>query len=100
MICNFRKRNISRKDKEIIKECATAGALAQIQQACNRSDAMTFISALNVGLSPKTINKIISEKKRVFSESAEYREDGILDFGLQKHLDEHGINFKIGCDEI
>ena len=100
MICNFRKRNISQKDKKIIKECAIEGAIAQIDQACNRSDAMTFIAALNVGLSPKTINKIIAEKKRVFSESAEYREDGVLDFGLQKHLDDYGVNFQIGYDEV
>lgn len=100
MKCYFRPRYYSEKDKKIIKECATAGALAQIQQACDRSDAMTFIAALNVGLSPKTINRLISEKKRVFGESVEYREEGVLDFGLQKHLDDNGIKFRIGCDEI
>lgn len=93
-------RWLSKNEKHLIRKCATAGALAQIQQACNRSDAMTFIAALNVGLSSKTINKIIAEKKRVFAESSEYREDGVLDFGLQKHLDDYGINFQIGYDEV
>ena len=100
MKCNSRARQISVKEKEIIRACAEAGALAQIDQACNRSDAMTFIAALNVGITADKVNELIAEKKRVFSESVEYREDGILDFGLQKHLDDHGINFKIGCDEI
>lgn len=100
MKCNFRARHISRKDQKIIRECAQAGALAQIDQACNRSDAMTYISAVNVGLSPKTINKIIAEKERVFNASIEYREEEVLDFTLQSKLDELGIKFKIGFDEI
>lgn len=100
MNCNFRARQISARDAKIIKKCAEAGALAQIDQACKRSDAMTYIAALNVGITADKVNELIAEKKRVFDESVTYREDGILDFGLQKHLDEHGINFKIGCDEI
>lgn len=100
MNCNFRERHISARDAKIIRKCANAGAISQIDQACKRSDAMTYIAALNIGIEPEQINELIAEKNRVFAESAEYREDGILDFGLQKHLDDHGINFKIGCDEI
>lgn len=100
MISNYKMRWLSKNEKHLISKCAEAGALAQIDQACKRSDAMTYIAALNVGIPADKVNELIAEKKRVFDESVTYREDGILDFGLQKHLDEHGINFKIGCDEI
>lgn len=100
MICNFRKRNISRKDKEIIKECATAGALAQIQQACNRSDAMMALAMHNVGLSPKTINKVLKEREKMYQKFGEYRQDGCADFGFQYHLKNIGINIDFDFDEI
>lgn len=100
MKSNYKMRLLSKNEKYLIRKCAQAGALAQIDQACKRSDAMTYIAALNVGIPADKVNELIAEKKHVFDESVTYREDGILDFGLQKHLDEHGINFKIGCDEI
>lgn len=88
------------KQKEAIKKCAEAGAQAQIMQACARTDAMWALSMYNIGLSVKTINRTIKEKQKTFNETVEYRKDGVLDFGLQYHLDELGINLKLGFDEI
>lgn len=100
MKCNARERYVSAKDKEIIKKLAMEGAISQIEQACNRTEAQIYISALNVGLSPRTINKIIEEKEKVSEGSSQYRKEKVMDFAMQKILDEKGIKFKIGCDEI
>lgn len=96
----MKARYFTAKQKEAIMKCARAGAEAQIKQACARNDAMWAISMHNIGLSTKTINKVIAEKEKVYTSFGEYRKDGIADFGVQKHLDDLGINIKLGFDEI
>lgn len=88
------------KQKQAILKCARAGAEAQIKQACKRNDAMMALAMYNIGLSVKTINKALKERDKMYEKFGEYREDGCADYGFQHHLDELGIDLKIGCDEI
>lgn len=88
------------EQKQAILKCARAGAEAQINQACKRNDAMMALAMHNVGLSPKTINKVLKEREKMYQKFGEYRQDGCADFGFQYHLKNIGINIDFDFDEI
>lgn len=95
----MKARYFTKKQEEAILRCAKAGAESQIKQAVARTEAILYLSMHNAGLSSRTINKVIAEKKKIYEGAGEYKKDGVMDFALQSHLDELGINFKLGFDE-
>lgn len=61
---------------------------------------MMALAMHNVGLSPKTINKVLKEREKMYQKFGEYRQDGCADFGFQYHLKNIGINIDFDFDEI
>lgn len=96
----MKARLYSAKEKDMILKLSKIGALAQLEQVGKRHDAVFAIAMHNVGLSTKTINKVVEEMQNVWQGFSDLKEDKVADYKLQSDLKQLGINIDFNIDEI
>lgn len=65
-----------------------------------RAQCLVLASMLNVGLSAKTVNRVVADLPSTTEEYGKFREDRIADYELIQGLINHGVNVRMTKEEL
>lgn len=100
MRCNFQRRMIARDHQKIIKEMAVEGACDQLADVAARAQYLWMAAMLNVGLSNRTIKRVMNQLPEVYARYGDACDDGVGDAMLLRDLRSHGIEVKAPDNEL
>lgn len=64
----------------------------KVEDACKRAQFVCFSCMLEIGLSPRTINRIIAMYPAMCDKYKEYKTEQIADFFFSNYLQKAGVN--------
>lgn len=64
----------------------------QVDDACKRAQYICFACMLEIGLSPRTVNRIIAMYPAMCDKYAEYKTEQIADYFFHDYLTKAGVN--------
>lgn len=89
---------LTNRERELVKRTATAVAMKlaekQMDDIAIRAQYVVFVSMLECGLSPKTVNRVLGMLPTVKEKYAHYNIDDLADYVFYQHLTERGVNVK------
>lgn len=96
----MKARYLTAKERKAAKAVAEMLIDTQAEDIVNRAQCMVYAAALNIGLSVKTVNRMIAELPDVCDGYGKMKREGLADYELIQGLISRGVNVKMTKSEI
>lgn len=87
----MKARYLTQKETRAAKTVAKQIIEQELDDVALRAQMILCASALNIGLSARTVNRMLAAQTEVQQEYGELRKDAVADFGLWKALTDKGV---------
>lgn len=91
---------LTAKEEKIVRFAVKKCLDKQVEDIVLRAQCLVLASMLNVGLSAKTVNRVVADLTSTTEEYGKFREDRIADYELIQGLINHGVNVHMTKEEL
>lgn len=91
---------LTKKESKIVRAAVEKHLDAQVADIVLRAQCMVLASMINVGLSAKTVNRVIAGIPDVATEYGKFRQDGLADYELIQGLLNRGVDVHMTKEEL
>lgn len=91
---------LTAKEEKIVRFAVKNYLDKHVEDIVLRAQCLVLASMLNVGLSAKTVNRVVADLPSTTEEYGKFREDRIADYELIQGLISHGVNVHMTKEEL